>query len=84
MLTVTEGRWARGTTLAEALKELKRHGGKGQVYLYVVIGDSQPYVDQFGSICYGGEGKPNAELVTVGPVGTVTALTRRLRELGYS
>ena len=84
VLVLTESKWARGSTLPEAMKQLKRLKAKGTVSLYLVPGDDAPSVDDNGSIRYGGEGKEEAELITVGPVGTVSSVIRKLKELGYS
>ena len=84
VLVLTESKWARGSTLPEAMKQLKQLKAKGTVNLYLVPGDDAPSVDSNGSIRYGGEGKEEAKLITVGPVGTVSSVIRKLKELGYS
>ena len=81
---MTANDWSRGTTLAEAMKGLRKLKAKGAVHLYMVVGDSEPSVDSYGTISYGGAGKENAQLITVGPIGTVVSVTKKLKEFGYS
>jgi hypothetical protein len=78
------GFWAYAPTLPEALKKLQKLGGRGNLSLSLVGGDPEPTVDQYGGISYGGEGKEDAYLVRIGPVGTVASVRRKLKGLGYS
>ena len=68
------GHWSRGTTLAEAAKNLKRAGARGTdfVFLRLVFNDLEPWIDGYGGLNH----EPEGWSTFVGITGTLSSLLK--------
>ena len=59
-IAICFGYWGRGTTEAEALKQVRKAGGgkKDKTYVYAVThatDQEKPWVDNYGTMCWHGD-----------------------------
>ena len=80
----TSQHWAKGTTIHEAAKALLKVGGykSDKVIIHQVLNDPNPYINDWGSICYGGAAAPDAVLlkwICAGTLGNILSANKDRR-----
>lgn len=74
----TRGYWAKGSTLAEAARNLKRFGAKpgSLLTVWIVANDPNAVINEWGAPRYGGADAPDAWVLPAFGAGTLQSVLK--------